>query len=105
MRTSIYLKDLKKFCLLLLTLLIAQNTMAQRERNYIYLLDCTKSMKGYNNAPDIWEPTKNYLKTDIERQTPALWYMSFHFKDNAYRPIVSRLLNLTGSLWKMISIK
>lgn len=45
--------------------------MAQRERNYIYLFDCTKSMKGYNGAPDIWEPTKKYLKSDIERQTPG----------------------------------
>lgn len=44
--------------------------MAQRERNYIYLLDCTKSMSGYNGAPNIWEPTKNYLRSDIERQTP-----------------------------------
>lgn len=63
--------NLKKYCLLLLTLLIAQFAMAQRERNYIYLLDCTKSMKGYNGAPDIWEPTKKYLKSDIERQTPG----------------------------------
>lgn len=68
MRFSIYLK---KYCLLLLTLLIAQFAAAQRERNYIYLLDCTKSMMGYNGAPDIWKPTKDYLKSDIERQTPG----------------------------------
>lgn len=64
-----YSINLKKYCLLVLSLLIAQLAMAQRERNYIYLLDCTKSMMGYNGAPDIWEPTKNYLKSDIERQT------------------------------------
>ena len=86
MRTSIYLKDLKKFCLLLLTILIAQNTMAQRERNYIYLLDCTKSMKGYNNAPDIWEPTKNYLKTDIERQTPGTMVHVIPFQGQCLSP-------------------
>ena len=36
---------------------------AQRERNYIYLFDCTQSMINQTN---IWEPTKNYLKEDIE---------------------------------------
>lgn len=66
-----YSINLKKYVLLMLTLLMAQFAMAQRERNYIYLLDCTKSMKGYNGAPDIWQPTKKYLKSDIERQTPG----------------------------------
>lgn len=36
----------------------------QRERNYIYLFDCTQSMK---TVVDIWEPTKKYLKEDIEK--------------------------------------
>ena len=40
---------------------------AQRERNYIYLFDCTQSMK----TVDIWEPTKKYLREDIERLSPS----------------------------------
>ena len=58
----------KIFILLAMILVASQFAFAQRERNYIYLLDCTKSMSGYNGAPNIWAPTKNYLKTDIERQ-------------------------------------
>lgn len=42
------------------------NLYAQRERNYIYLFDCTQSMSGYGGSPDIWEQTKQYLKSDIE---------------------------------------
>lgn len=40
-------------------------TLAQRERNYVYLFDCTQSMKGYNNQPDIWDQTKKWLWDDI----------------------------------------
>lgn len=60
-----------KYCILLFLLIVPINVFAQRERNYIYLLDCTKSMAGYNGAPDIWESTKKYLKNDIERHTPC----------------------------------
>lgn len=63
--TNLSLKTL----LLVVALFVVQMAMAQRERNYIYLLDCTKSMIGYNGSPDIWESTKGYLRTDIERQT------------------------------------
>ncbi|MCF0194771.1 MAG: VWA domain-containing protein [Bacteroidaceae bacterium] len=55
--------------LVLLAVLAVQSVYAQRERNYIYLLDCTKSMTGYNGSRDIWESTKKYLRSDIERQT------------------------------------
>lgn len=49
-------------------LMMSVSVVAQRERNYIYLLDCTKSMIGYGNNPSIWQPTKNYLKKDIDKQ-------------------------------------
>ena len=51
----------------LITLIDPTSVMAQRERNYIYLLDCTKSMTGYNSSPDIWEPTKKYLKKELQK--------------------------------------
>lgn len=45
------------------------SVLAQRERNYIYLFDCTKSMIGFNGSPNIWQPTKDYLKKDLEKHT------------------------------------
>lgn len=62
---------LKRCALLFALLFLSLTATAQRERNYIYLLDCTKSMKGYNGAPDIWQSTKDYLESDIERQAPG----------------------------------
>lgn len=56
---------------LLALLLSTLNATAQRERNYIYVLDCTRSMTGVGNSPNIWQPTKNYLRDDITRQTPT----------------------------------
>ena len=44
-------------------------SLAQRERNYIYLLDCTKSMIGFNGSPNIWESTKSYLKGELGKHT------------------------------------
>ena len=46
-------------------------SFAQRERNYIYLLDCTKSMIGHNGCPNIWAPTKTYLKNELEKYSPG----------------------------------
>ena len=49
------MKTLKTFALLFMFLLSLAST-AQRERNYIYLLDCTKSMTGYGEGnPNIWQ--------------------------------------------------
>ena len=54
-----------KTLILLLILIFSVSVQAQRERNYIYLLDCTKSMTGYGGSPKIWEPTKDYLKNEL----------------------------------------
>ena len=45
--------------------------LAQRERNYIYLIDCTKSMIGYGGSPKIWAPTKAYLNSELGKHTPG----------------------------------
>lgn len=57
--------------MLLLSLIISLSVVAQRERNYIYLLDCTKSMTGYGGSPKIWDPTRTYLKKELEKHTPG----------------------------------
>ena len=49
----------------LLLLTVAVTVKAQRERNYIYLFDCTQSMEGYGGQPDIWSQTKQWLWDDI----------------------------------------
>ncbi|MEE3415144.1 MAG: hypothetical protein VZR53_07225 [Prevotella sp.] len=64
------MKQLKTL-ILFLSLIMSLSVFAQRERNYIYLLDCTKSMIGYNGSPKIWDPTRNYLKTELEKHTPG----------------------------------
>lgn len=51
--------------LLLLTLLsLSLALYAQRQRNYVYLFDCTWSMKEPNH---IWEEAKSFLKEDINQ--------------------------------------
>lgn len=60
---------MKKLSAFLLMMLLALNVVAQnRLRNKIYILDCTKSMEGYNGSPDIWQQTKDYLREDIEEE-------------------------------------
>lgn len=54
---------------------------AQRERNYIYLLDCTKSMIGFNGSIDIWDTTKDYLESDLRRLSDDCSYAIIPFQD------------------------
>lgn len=58
---------MKKTFLFIFCILLCTSLYAQRERNYIYLFDCTQSMKTVVN---IWDPTKKYLKEDIEKLSP-----------------------------------
>ncbi len=52
---------------IVLCVAVAFTAVGQRDRNYIYVLDCTKSMAGYNGAPDIWANTKGFLRKEIEK--------------------------------------
>ncbi|MDL2309549.1 hypothetical protein LJC39_00270 [Parabacteroides sp. OttesenSCG-928-B22] len=61
---------------------------AQRERNYIYLFDCTQSMKGFGGAPDIWEQTKKYLLNDLERMDNYSTVHIVPFQKKAH-PVIS----------------
>ena len=60
---------------------ICLTAMAQRERNYIYLLDCTKSMTGFGGSPKIWDPTREYLKNELEKHTPGTTLHVVPFQD------------------------
>ena len=65
------MRNPKTIILLLVTLLYATAMSAQRERNYIYLVDCTKSMTGFGGSPDIWQPTKDYLHNELTKHRPG----------------------------------
>ena len=54
---------MKHIFVLLLTLLPI-TLLAQRQRNYVYIFDCTGSMEFVNH---IWEPAKLFMKEDIEQ--------------------------------------
>ena len=61
----------ERFVLILLTFFVVSGVYAARERNYIYLFDCTKSMIGHGGTPKVWEPAKKYMQSDIERYSPG----------------------------------
>ena len=103
MKHKSYNDIFRHYCLFLL-ILFCQNIMAQRERNYIYLFDCTKSMTGYGSGnPDIWVRTKSYLQNDLAKHTPetsihivpfqgkVLTSFSFMAKDLCWKDINKKL--------------
>ncbi|WP_342383040.1 vWA domain-containing protein [Bacteroides ovatus] len=75
---------MKNYFFFLLCMLFCVPLYAQRERNYIYLFDCTQSMK---TVVDIWEPTKKYLREDIERLSPSSTVAIIPFQGNTHPTI------------------
>lgn len=60
------------------------------QRNLIYVLDCTGSMHGFNGAPDIWEDTKSFLKTELEKEVqenPDARIVILPFQEKVLAPI------------------
>lgn len=64
--------------LLFLFLLLPVSLSAQRQRNYIYVFDCTGSMKQNG----IWETSKQWLKDDLARQSDDASFVIVPFRDN-----------------------
>lgn len=82
-----YLREMLRIVMLLFSLCFMTNVFAQRERNYIYLFDCTKSMKGYQGrTPDIWNESCNYLKNDIETRENSSTITVVPFTGEKYNP-------------------
>ncbi|MCM1311089.1 MAG: VWA domain-containing protein, partial [Bacteroides sp.] len=74
------------------------STARDRPRNTVYILDCTGSMAGYNGAPDIWEPTKTFLKNELEkeaREHPDAKVTLLPFQDRALAPVRVDLKNIS----------
>ena len=78
---------LKAFLILFTFVVNVPALNAQRELNYIYLFDCTKSMKGFAGAKDIWEPTKQYLNESISMLPHDATVNIIPFGNNPSKPL------------------
>ena len=69
--------------LLALTMLLScvSSLWAQRERNYIYILDCSRSMVTEYH---IWDPTLDYLEKDIARLSDQTMVTIVPFQGTVY---------------------
>lgn len=94
-----------KTLILLLSLIMSISAMAQRERNYIYLLDCTKSMTGFNGSPNIWNPTKSYLNGELEKHTPGTTLHVIPFQGNVLPCVNFNAEDFNTKKWKEIEEK
>lgn len=81
------------------------SVVAQRERNYIYLLDCTKSMIGFNGSPDIFEPTKNYLKNELDKHIPGTTLHIIPFQGQVLPSISFNAEDFNNKMWHNIEGK
>ena len=91
--------------LLLLLVLLPMTLLAQRERNYIYLLDCTKSMTGYGGSRNIWEPTKDYLKTELGKYSSGTTLHVIPFQGEVHPSFNFDAANFDDKKWKTIEDK
>lgn len=67
-----------RFLILILTFIFSVNCFS-KQRQYIYVFDCTQSMdKDFG----IWEPAKKWLKEDIERKRDNALITIVPFRDN-----------------------
>jgi len=76
---------MKKFLATFFLLLLVSSSFAQKERNYIYILDCSKSM--LNNQignQSLWDATLDYLHKEIDRQTPSSKINIVPFQGNIF---------------------
>lgn len=97
---SLYLDYMKRLIFFLSTLIVTLTALCQsnsRQRNTIYVLDCTKSMVGFNGSPDIWDSTKNFLKSELDkeaRENPNAKVTVLPFQGQVHHPISIDLSNI-----------
>lgn len=66
-------------------LLLCFQLFAQRERNYIYILDCSNSMLvNRSGEKTLWDATLDYLHSDIGRQTESSMINIVPFQGDIY---------------------
>ena len=84
MKKDTRLHQLATMTTLWFMLIVVMPLHAQRERNYIYMFDCTQSMI---DQEDIWQQTKDWLHDDIS-QLESGQITVIPFQGKAYEPIV-----------------
>lgn len=89
---------MKKFLFLLLAILPIM-LLAQRQRNYVYIFDCTKSMERDNK---IWKPAKQFMKDDIMQLDENATVNIVLFHQSTATPIRFKAENVK---WKTIESK
>lgn len=97
MSKILQLRGLRVSFLVLLLSLPAVSRAQSRQRNTIYVLDCTGSMSGYNGSPDIWAPTKKFLRSELEkeaRENPGATVTVLPFQEKVLHPIRVNLNNI-----------
>lgn len=68
-----------------------------RQRNLIYVIDCTGSMAGFNGSPNVWDDTKKFLKEQLEKEAkenPESRIVILPFQDKVHTPIKVDLGNI-----------
>lgn len=85
---------------LMLCIAVAFTAAGQRDRNYIYVLDCTKSMAGYNGAPDIWADTKGFLRKEIEKLPAGTQVTVVPFQTTVHPALSEVRDNVTTDTWQ-----
>ena len=74
-----------------------------RQRNMIYVLDCTASMNGHAGTPKIWDETKNYLKNELFKavnEDPNVKIVVIPFQDKVLPPIY---INVDDIKWDSVN--
>ena len=69
----------KRLSLLFILTTLSLFSYGQKQRNYIYVFDCTASMKM--KKINMWEPAKKWLKEDIDRQSDDASITIIPFRD------------------------
>ncbi len=96
-------QNLKRLYIAFMTILISMTIICSaqiRQRNIVYVLDCTGSMGGYNGSANIWEPTKNFLKTELIKEAkdnPNSKVTILPFQEKVLQPITINLKNICWS--------
>lgn len=89
------MSHLKHFVLLAVVAICTLSGFAQREKNYIYLFDCTGSMKQNK----LWTPAQTALDNDITLRAsiPGTHFTVIPFGDNPYQVFSFNNDNYTSS--------
>lgn len=85
---------------ILLCMAVIFPAYGQRDRNYIYVLDCTKSMAGYNGAPDIWADTKGFLRKEIEKLPAGTHVTVVPFQTAVHQALSETREDVTTDVWQ-----